>query len=86
MTVSGYLATTVSPRPYPTPSGTPYYNQWTRDTVSGDHHPHEANHYDHLSECPSLLKVDISITWTTANGRMRSRNLSTIVGKGNVGQ
>ena len=84
VTVSGYLA--ASPAPYATPAGTPFYNQWTRDTVSGDHHPHEANHYDHLVDMYDLLKVDISITWTSANGRTRSRDLSAVVGKGNVGQ
>ena len=34
----------------------------------------------------TLLKVDVLETWTSANGRQRQRQLSTIVGIGNVGQ
>jgi prepilin-type N-terminal cleavage/methylation domain-containing protein len=85
VTVSGYQAAT---SPSPSPSATPSdnYMQWTRDTSSsGDGQPHVQNHDDNLSTQFDLLKVDISITWTSANGRARTRDLSAIFGKGNIG-
>jgi Tfp pilus assembly protein PilV len=85
VTVSGYQ---VSTSPSPSPSATPSdnYNQWTRDTSSsGDGQPHEQNHDDNLATQFDLLKVDVSITWTSANGRTRTRDLSAIFGKGNIG-
>jgi prepilin-type N-terminal cleavage/methylation domain-containing protein len=85
VTVSGYQ---VAVAPNPTPSATPAdnYNQWTRDTSSsGDGTPHEQNHDDNLANQFDLVKVDISITWTGANGRSRTRDLSAIFGKGNIG-
>ena len=85
VTVSGYQAAT---SPSPSPSATPSdnYNQWTRDTSSsGDGQPHEQNHDDNLATQFDLLKVDVSITWTSANGRSRTRDLSAIFGKGNIG-
>jgi hypothetical protein len=33
-----------------------------------------------------LLRVDILLTWTGANGRQRSRQSSEIFGHGNIGQ
>jgi prepilin-type N-terminal cleavage/methylation domain-containing protein len=84
VTVSGYLAAT---SPSPSPSATPSdnYNQWIRTTASGDGQPHEQNHDDNLSNQFDLVKVDISITWTSANGRSRTRDLSAVFGKGNIG-
>jgi len=57
-------------------------NSWTRNTA----HPsgQENSHYDTLATDFDLLKVDIVISWTSANGRSRTRELQTIVGKGNV--
>ena len=84
VTVSGYQ---VAVSPNPTPSATPSdnYNQWLRDTSSGNGQPQEQNHDDNLSNQFDLVKVDISITWTSANGRSRTRDLSAIFGKGNIG-
>ncbi len=85
VTISGYqVATSPSPSPSATPSDN--YNQWTRDTSSsGDGNPHEQNHDDKLANQFDLIKVDILITWTSANGRIRTRDLSAIFGKGNIG-
>jgi prepilin-type N-terminal cleavage/methylation domain-containing protein len=85
VTVSGYqVATAPSPSPSATPSDN--YNQWTRDTSSsGDGQPHEQNHDDHLADQFDLIKVDISLSWTSANGRTRTRDLSAVFGKGNIG-
>ena len=83
VTVSGYVLAT-SPSPSPSPSPSQDYSQWTRDTT-GDGHPHEQHHDDNLATQYDLLKVDILINWTSANGRSRSRNLSAIFGKGNIG-
>lgn len=86
VTVSGYQQA-VSPNPTPSATPSDNYNQWTRDTSSsGDGTPHEQNHDDNLSNQFDLVKVDISITWTSANGRNRTRDLSAIFGKGNIGQ
>jgi len=85
VTVSGYQAAT-SPSPSPSPTPSDNYNQWTRDTSSsGDGQPNEQNHDDNLAMQFDLLKVDVSITWTSANGRSRTRDLSAIFGKGNIG-
>ena len=86
VTVSGYVAATPAPNPTPSPNPSDNYNQWTRDTSSsGDGNPHEQNHDDNLSDQFDLVRVDISISWTSANGRSRTRDLSAIVGKGNIG-
>lgn len=84
VSVTGYQLAAAPP--YATPAGTPYYNRWTRDTT-GTNQPSETNHYDNnLATEYDLLKIDIAITWTSANGRSRTRSLSSIVGKGNIGQ
>jgi prepilin-type N-terminal cleavage/methylation domain-containing protein len=83
ITVSGYLAA-ISPSPSPSPVASQDYNQWTRDTT-GDGHPHEQHHNDNLATQYDLLKVDILVNWTSTNGRGRSRSLSAIFGKGNIG-
>ena len=85
VTVSGYVQA-VSPNPTPSATPSDNYNQWTRDTSSsGDGNPHEQNHDDNLANQFDLVKVDISITWTSANGRTRTRDLAAILGKGNIG-
>lgn len=85
VTVSGYQQA-VSPNPAPSTTPSDNYSQWTRDTSSsGDGNPHQGNHDDNLSTQFDLVKVDISITWTSANGRSRTRDLSAIFGKGNIG-
>ena len=84
VTVSGYqVATSPSPSPSATPADN--YNQWLRNTSSGDGKPAEQNHDDNLATQFDLIKVDISVTWTGANGRSRTRDLSALFGKGNIG-
>jgi len=84
VTVSGYVAA-VSPSPAPSPSPAQDYNQWIRDMSTGDHQPHEQHHNDTLTTQYDLLKVDIQVTWTSSNGRIRNRELSAVFGKGNIG-
>ena len=85
VTVSGYVQA-VSPNPTPSATPSDNYNQWTRDTSSsGDGTPHEQNHDDNLANQFDLVKIDISISWTSANGRTRTRDLAAIFGKGNIG-
>jgi len=84
VTVSGYLAA-ASPSPNPSPNPSQDYNQWVRDTT-GDGQPHLQNNDDYLATQYDLLKVDILLNWTGPNGRPRSRDLSAIFGKGNIGQ
>jgi hypothetical protein len=33
----------------------------------------------------NLLQVDLLLQWTSANGRTRTRQLSAVFGKGNIG-
>src|SRR5690242_4634252 len=84
VTVSGYQQA-VSPNPTPSATPSDNYNQWTRNTASGGGNPTEQNHDDNLSTQFDLVKVDISLTWTSANGRSRTRDLSALFGKGNIG-
>ncbi|SRR6266404_4426821 len=79
--VSGYLTTT---------GGTGYpgdgsaANQWTRSggsttaTLGSPSNSSLATNYD-------LIHVDIKLSWTSANGRTRQRELSSVFGKGNLG-
>lgn len=58
-------------------------NVWTRNGGSttatlGASNSSIASNYD-------LIQVDITITWTSANGRTRTRELSSVFGKGNIG-
>jgi prepilin-type N-terminal cleavage/methylation domain-containing protein len=85
VTVKGTLAAT-APSPAPTTIPSQAYNKWIRDTSSGNGQPQEQNHDDHLATEYDLLQVDISITWTSANGRTRTRDLAATFGKGNVSQ
>ena len=67
-----------------TPVPSSDYNQWLRNSS----HPNgqELNHNSNLATNYDLLKVDIVITWQAANGRIRTRELVSIFGKGNAGQ
>jgi prepilin-type N-terminal cleavage/methylation domain-containing protein len=58
------------------------YNQWTR-TPPGN--ATLGNSVANLATTYDLLQVDVLLTWTSANGRPRTRELATIVGKGNIG-
>ena len=59
-------------------------NVWTRSggattaTLASPSNSSLASNYD-------LIQVDITLTWTSANGRTRTRELSSVFGKGNIG-
>jgi prepilin-type N-terminal cleavage/methylation domain-containing protein len=80
ITVSGYVTTSGNPG-YPSDGSTT--NQWIRNSTypSGNQTSFNAN----LASNYNLLQVDILVTWTSANGRTRTRDLSAVFGKGNIG-
>ncbi len=83
ITISGYQQA-VSPS-LPLGSGR---MQWIRDTSnSGDGNPHQQGNPDNnLATEYDILKVDILLQWTGPGGRTRTRELSALFGKGNIGQ
>ena len=81
ITVSGYQLA-VSP-PLPLGSG---QMQWIRDTSSGDGQPHQqANPDNNLATEYDIIKVDILLQWSGTGGRSRTREISALFGKGNIG-
>jgi type II secretory pathway pseudopilin PulG len=56
---------------------------WVRDSThpTGNQYPT----YTTLATDFSLIRIDIEVAWTSKDGRGRHRNLSTVVGKGNIG-
>jgi type II secretory pathway pseudopilin PulG len=66
---------------YTSPSPTP--TVLYRDFQSSG--PHKVTENTNLPNC-DLLRVDILLTWTSANGRPRSRQSSELFGRGNIGQ
>ena len=81
LTVSGYLTTTGG-QGYPSDGSA--VNRWTRSggsttaTLATPSNSSLATNYD-------LIQVDIKLSWTSANGRTRNRELSSVFGKGNLG-
>lgn len=79
ITVSGYMDTSGN-----VPPTTSAQNQWVRNSsyptgsLQGNSSSSMATNYD-------LLRVDIQLSWTGANGRSRNRASSSIFGKGNKG-
>jgi Tfp pilus assembly protein PilV len=79
ITVSGYMDT--SGNAPPTASA---QNQWIRNssspagTLQSGSSSTLATNYD-------LLQVDVQLSWTSANGRTRKREMTAIFGKGNKG-
>ena len=79
--ISGYWTATGAAG-YPTDGSAA--NTWTRSggsttaTLGSPSNSTLASNYD-------LIQVDIKITWTSANGRTRTRELSSVFGKGNIG-
>jgi prepilin-type N-terminal cleavage/methylation domain-containing protein len=71
---------TINQYPAPSPSPTPTVMTWSAS--SGAQY---VSQNTNLASA-TLLKVDVLETWTSANGRQRQRQLSTIVGIGNIGQ
>lgn len=74
-------------------TGWPNTNRWVRDAL----HPtgYSTDTYPPDNSCANtpglacdydLLQVDILLTWTSANGRSRTRDLTAIFGRGNIGQ
>ena len=82
ITISGYLTTSATTGNYPT-DGT-HANQWKRD--QGHPTGQEQDHSDTLATDNDLLKVDIVLTWSSTDGRSRTREVAGIFGKGNIGQ
>jgi hypothetical protein len=56
-------------------------NAWTRTSSSNS----QSSSYGTLATSFDLLKVDIRLDWNSADGRSRTRDLSAIFGKGNIG-
>jgi prepilin-type N-terminal cleavage/methylation domain-containing protein len=79
ITVSWY-ATAAGGAGYPSDGSTP--NQWTRNSTYPTGHQIYSN--ASLATSYTLLRVDILLTWTSANGRIRTRDLAAIFGKGNI--
>src|SRR6266404_5705876 len=78
VTVSGYMDTAgISP---PTTAGS---SQWVRNAANptGNLVSSTAN----MGSSYDLLQVDIQLSWTSANGRTRKREMTAIFGKGNKG-
>jgi prepilin-type N-terminal cleavage/methylation domain-containing protein len=78
ITVSGYMDTSGN-----CPPTTAAQNQWVRNSTypTGNLAASSsvlATNYD-------LLKVDIQVSWTSANGRTRNREITSVFGKGNIG-
>lgn len=79
--ITGYLTTTGGAG-YPSDGSN--YNQWTRSggsttaTLASPSNSTLATSYD-------LIQLDIKLSWTSANGRPRNREITTVVGKGNLG-
>ncbi|HWY39595.1 MAG TPA: hypothetical protein VNX27_02255 [Chthoniobacterales bacterium] len=80
VTVSGNMTTTGGTG-YPGDGSTP--NQWTRS--GGSTSPTLAQSNSSIATNYDLIQVDIRLSWTSANGRTRNRELSSVFGKGNLG-
>jgi prepilin-type N-terminal cleavage/methylation domain-containing protein len=84
------LNETITVSAYPADGST--NNQWVRNSTYAAGHPNSTNStwYDAngnpLPARPNLVQADILITWTSANGRTRTRELAAIFGIGNLGQ
>jgi Tfp pilus assembly protein PilE len=84
ITVSGYLTTGGSgPHPNGYPGDGSTANQWVRNAQ----HPtgNNISTNNALVTTYDLIQVNILLTWTGANGRTRTRDLTAIFGKGNIG-
>ena len=80
VTVSGYLTTTGG-QGYPSDGSTP--NQWTRS--GGSTSATLVQSSSTIATNYDLIQVSITLSWTSANGRTRQRQLSSVFGKGNIG-
>ena len=87
--VSGTLQETVTVSGYTDSSGnspptTAAQNSWTRNASYPTGTPAAGNSTISITSY-DLLKVDIQLSWTSANGRTRSREVASIFGRGNKG-
>lgn len=81
ITVSAYMDNSGN-----VPPTTAAQNVWVRNSTYPTGHVNSStgslsanyNSYD-------LIKIDIQISWTSANGRTRNREITTICGRGNIG-
>jgi len=81
ITVSGYMNTGGGIGNYPSDGSRA--NQWVRNSTYPSGNQTDTN--TSLATDNDLLKVDILLTWTSANGRTRTRDLASVFGKGNIG-
>jgi hypothetical protein len=84
ITVGGYMDT-AGVTPSPSPGATPPQNSWTRNSAHPTGTP-VTTPITTLATGYDLLKVKINLQWTSTDGRSRTRELSSIFGKGNIGQ
>ena len=80
VTVSGYVSTAGVVAADPPPDA----NKWVRDAGHPD--GYNVQSCATLAANYNLLKVDVVVTWKGVDGRSRTREMSQIFGKGNIGQ
>src|ERR1700741_2097958 len=83
--ITGSLSETITVSGYMDTSGnipaTPNKNVWVLNSSNTSGNLTTSN--STLASTYDLIKVDIQLTWTGANGRSRQREVSAIFGKGN---
>jgi hypothetical protein len=79
VTVSGYMDTSGN-----CPPTTAASNQWIRNS-SNTTGVLQSGSSSTLASNYDLLQVDIQLSWTSANGRTRKREMTAVFGKGNKG-
>jgi hypothetical protein len=79
ITISGYMDTSGN-----VPPTTSAQNQWIRNS-SSQTGSIQSPSSSTLASSYDLLQVDIQLSWTSANGRTRKREMTAIFGKGNKG-
>jgi hypothetical protein len=86
----GGLSETIVVTPYSATPGaastTTHTNTWVRNSTypTGNMTDTVGSSFD-LAGNYDLLRVDITVSWTSSGGRTRNRTMSTICGKGNRG-
>jgi len=78
LTVSSFLSSAGVSGNYPTDGS--HANKWRRTSAGFTQLDSDSN----LATNNDLLRVDLVLSWTSANGRTRTRQLSSVFGKGNV--
>ncbi len=76
ITVSGYLLATGG-------TASTHGNSWTRNATYPTGHSTDTN--TTLATNYDLLQITIQLTWASKDGRSRTRSVSTVVGRGNIG-